>query len=47
MIHPATQPHERLVPFFTAVVAVLAALGTLYTHHRSIQALAFATTQCC
>ncbi len=41
MIHPSAQPqHERLVPFFTAVVAVLAALGTLYSHHRSIQALA-------
>lgn len=40
-IHPNTQAsHERLVPFFTAVVAVLAALGTLYSHHRSIQALA-------
>ena len=40
-IHPSTQAsHERLVPFFTAVVAVLAALGTLYSHHRSIQALA-------
>ena len=39
--HAATQPsHERIVPFFTAVVAVLAALGTLYSHHRSIQALA-------
>ena len=32
--------HARLVPFFTAIVAVLAALGTLYSHHRSIQALA-------
>jgi hypothetical protein len=32
--------HARLVPFFTAMVAVLAALGTLYSHHRSIQALA-------
>lgn len=31
--------HARLVPFFTAMVAVLAALGTLYSHHRSIQAL--------
>ena len=41
MIHPAARPqHERLVPFFTAVVAVFAALGTLYSHHRSIQALA-------
>ncbi len=40
-IHPSTQAsHERLVPFFTAVVAVLAALGTLYSQHRSIQALA-------
>jgi len=40
-IHPSTQAsHERIVPFFTAIVAVLAALGTLYSHHRSIQALA-------
>jgi hypothetical protein len=35
-----TPLHGRLVPFFTAMVAVLAALGTLYSHHRSIQALA-------
>jgi len=41
VIHPSAQPqHERLIPFFTAVIAVLAALGTLYSHHRSIQALA-------
>jgi len=40
-IHPSTQSsHERIVPFFTAMIAVLAALGTLYSHHRSIQALA-------
>lgn len=32
--------HARLVPFFTAMVAVLAALATLYAHHRSIQSLA-------
>jgi hypothetical protein len=31
---------QRLIPFFTAIVAVLAALATLYSHHRSIQALA-------
>lgn len=38
---PVEMPmHARLVPFFTAIVAVLAALGTLYSHHRSIQALA-------
>lgn len=40
-IHPSARAsHQRVVPFFTAVVAVLAALGTLYSHHRSIQALA-------
>jgi Domain of unknown function (DUF4337) len=33
------RPHVRFVPFFTAVIAVFAALGTLYSHHRSIQAL--------
>jgi hypothetical protein len=32
--------HDRMVPFFTAILAVLAALGTLFSHHRSIQALA-------
>lgn len=37
--HAATRSHDRLVPFFTAIVAVLAALGTLFAHHRSIQAL--------
>jgi hypothetical protein len=34
------QGHDRLIPFFTALVAVLAALGTLFSHHRSIAALA-------
>lgn len=33
------RPHVRFVPFFTAIIAVFAALGTLYSHHRSIQAL--------
>ncbi len=32
--------HDRLVPVFSAIIAVLAALGTLFSHHRSIQALA-------
>jgi hypothetical protein len=36
----AATAHDRLVPFFSAIVAVLAALGTLFSHHRSIQALA-------
>ncbi|MGC2131101.1 MAG: DUF4337 family protein [Candidatus Aquilonibacter sp.] len=41
MTHTAARPRaDRLIPFFTAIVAVLAALGTLYSHHRSIQALA-------
>jgi hypothetical protein len=31
--------HDRLVPLVTAVIAVLAALGTLFAHHRSITAL--------
>ena len=31
---------DRLTAFVTAVVAVLAAIGTLYAHGRSIQALA-------
>ncbi|HTU71270.1 MAG TPA: DUF4337 family protein [Candidatus Baltobacteraceae bacterium] len=37
--HAAAPSHDRFVPFFTAIVAVLAALGTLFAHHRSIQAL--------
>jgi len=37
---PVDAKGDRLVPFFTAVIAVLAALGTLFAHHRSIQALA-------
>jgi hypothetical protein len=41
VIHSTARPQQqRLIPFFTAIVAVLAALGTLYSHHRSIQALA-------
>jgi hypothetical protein len=31
---------NRLVSLATAIIAVLAALGTLFAHHRSIQALA-------
>lgn len=30
-----------LVPFAAAIIAVLASLGTLFSHHRSISALAF------
>jgi len=40
VIHSPARQQQRLIPFFTAIVAVLAALGTLYSHHRSIQALA-------
>jgi Domain of unknown function (DUF4337) len=36
----AADGHDRLIPFFSAIIAVLAALGTLFSHHRSIQALA-------
>jgi hypothetical protein len=32
--------NNRLVSLGTAIIAVLAALGTLFAHHRSIQALA-------
>ncbi|HUA08040.1 MAG TPA: DUF4337 family protein [Candidatus Acidoferrales bacterium] len=38
--HAAAPSSDRLVPFFTAIVAVLAALGTLFATHRSIQGLA-------
>jgi hypothetical protein len=31
--------HDKLVPLAAAIIAVLAALGTLFAHHRSIQAL--------
>jgi hypothetical protein len=31
---------DRLIPFLSAIIAVLAALGTTFSHHRSIQALA-------
>jgi len=34
-----TTLHERLVPLAAAIIAVLAALGTLFSHHRSITAL--------
>ena len=32
--------HDLLVPLLAAIIAVLAALGTLFAHHRSIAALA-------
>lgn len=31
--------HDRLIPLAAAIIAVLAALGTLFSHHRSITAL--------
>ena len=31
--------HDKLVPLAAAIIAVLAALGTLFAHHRSIAAL--------
>ncbi|MDQ2865677.1 MAG: DUF4337 domain-containing protein [Candidatus Eremiobacteraeota bacterium] len=31
--------HDRLVPLAAAIIAVLAALGTLFSHHQSIRAL--------
>jgi hypothetical protein len=31
--------HDRLIPLASAIIAVLAALGTMLAHHRSIQAL--------
>ncbi len=31
--------HDRLIPLAAAIIAVLAALGTLFSHHRSIVAL--------
>jgi hypothetical protein len=31
--------NDKLVPLAAAIIAVLAALGTLFAHHRSIQAL--------
>jgi len=34
------RPGSRLIPLATAIIAVLAALGTLFAHHRSISALA-------
>lgn len=46
----ASERHERLkggrdwlVPLAAAIIAVLAALGTLFSHHRSIQALSVKT----
>lgn len=30
--------HDRLIPLVSAIIAVLAALGTLLSHHRSIEA---------
>jgi len=37
--HEDVSKGKRLVPLATAIIAVLAALGTLYAHHRSISAL--------
>jgi len=37
---PGASTGDRLTAFFTAIAAVLAAIGTLYAHGRSIQALA-------
>jgi flagellar hook-length control protein FliK len=31
--------NDKLIPLAAAIIAVLAALGTLFAHHRSIQAL--------
>lgn len=31
--------HDRLIPLAAAIIAVLAALGALFAHHRSISAL--------
>jgi hypothetical protein len=38
--HDTAVQHDKLVPLAAAIIAVLAALGTLFAHHRSIQALA-------
>ena len=42
MSGPSTQPgsSDRPLPLISAIIAVLAALGTLFSHHRSISALA-------
>lgn len=36
----ATDSRDRLIPLISAIIAVLAALGTMLSHHRSISALA-------
>jgi hypothetical protein len=36
----ATLAGQRIVPLVSAIIAVLAALGSLFAHHKSIQALA-------
>lgn len=41
---PSAQAQGRFVSLAAAIIAVLAALGTLFTHHRSIQALAAKNT---
>lgn len=38
-LHEHVSKGERLVPLAAAIIAVLAALGTLFAHHRSISAL--------
>ena len=40
MAHRAEPSAGRLLSLAAAVIAVLAALGTLFSHHRSITALA-------
>jgi predicted RND superfamily exporter protein len=39
-IHDHARSGDRLIPLISAIIAVLAALGTLFAHHKSIQALA-------
>ena len=45
MSGPAVQSEsrDRLLPLISAIIAVLAALGTMFSHHRSIAALALTT----
>jgi hypothetical protein len=38
--HEHARGGDRLVPLVSAIVAVLAAFGSLFAHHKSIQALA-------
>lgn len=39
-LHEHTRSGDRLIPLISAIIAVLAALGTLFAHHKSIQAIA-------